>query len=189
MGGRGRAEFAGAEAKSRGGSTGSAPGASGGFVCYRIRRCWDAPGEDQQGFAGAGGLRVGGTRWRWGGTGMEGSGRETGGTPQSSTRTLPALSIPRHLPVPPPQISAPCPHLSPRSSCAFVSPPCAAPLPSPSAPLTPGTSPGDKGLKPDPGFIESLLFSRLIPPCPPFPATGRGGPRGRGVGGRLPLNC
>lgn len=125
----------------------------------------------------------------WGGCGWEAPGGAAGkmgipagiGPPRSAHRWSSSFP-PAHPPSPasPPLPNfRPCPHLSPSElvRSALCVP---APLPSPSAPLTPGTSPGDKGLQPDPGFIESPLFSRLIPPCPPFLATGRGGSGGFG---------
>lgn len=120
-----------------------------------------------------GGRHLGGLRGKWGSP--QGSGLPaplTDGARHSLHLTLPPCS-------PPHPNFRPCPHLSPSKlvRSALCVP---APLPSPSAPLTPGTSPGDKRLQPDPGFIESPLFSRLIPPCPPFLATGRGGPGGLG---------
>lgn len=155
-----------------------------GCVCYGIKRRWDAAGEDQPGYGGWGGLWVGGI---WGGCGENEDPRRDRASPLRSPMEPVIPSISRSLPVPPPHPNfRPCPHLSPSKlvRSALCVP---APLPSPSAPLTPGTSPGDKRLQPDPGFIESPLFSRLIPPCPPFLATGRGGPGG--LGGRLLLNC
>lgn len=127
-----------------------------------------------RGLGGAvGGRHLGGLRGKWGSP--QGSGLPaplTDGARHSLHLTLPPCS-------PPHPNFRPCPHLSPSKlvRSALCVP---APLPSPSAPLTPGTSPGDKRLQPDPGFIESPLFSRLIPPCPPFLATGRGGPGGLG---------
>lgn len=129
------------------------------------------------GIRGLGGLWVGGI---WGGCGENGDPRRDRASPLRSPMEPVIPSISRSLPVLPPHPNfRPCPHLSPSKlvRSALCVP---APLPSPSAPLTPGTSPGDKRLQPDPGFIESPLFSRLIPPCPPFLATGRGGPGGLG---------
>lgn len=151
--------------------------AASGCVCYGIKRWWDAAGEDQPGYGG-----VGGCGWEAPGGAAGKMGIPAGiGPPRSAHRWSPSFP-PAHPPSPasPPLPNfRPCPHLSPSElvRSALCVP---APLPSPSAPLTPGTSPGDKGLQPDPGFIESPLFSRLIPPCPPFLATGRGGSGGFG---------
>lgn len=130
--------------------------------------------RDTGGWGAVGGRHLGGLREKWGSP--QGSGLPaplTDGALHSLQLTLPSR------PPPPLPNFRPCPHLSPSElvRSALCVP---APLPSPSAPLTPGTSPGDKGLQPDPGFIESPLFSRLIPPCPPFLATGRGGSGGFG---------
>lgn len=140
-------EFPGAAVKApgRGGGV-TASGPSGGFIDDKIKRCWDAPGEEQPGGTGSGGhVQVGGTQWgggdQLGWRGPTGLGGRPAGTGRPPTIAPTRCSVMEPLPsqCPPLPGSSHVPICPPRSSCvlAFVSQPCCRPAPISFCPINP----------------------------------------------------